>query len=158
MFSPPTKNVSWSSLTPPPHSYIPPLLFTPSPATAYCLWSPQELRDKVPLSHPHPSWPPWKVYPPISCKSWGKSFYLLSYLSERGQTVQHKKVQWGELQRQYRCNTHSMRGTKRGLNVKTISGESQTVKRDDHTEDVFSPTILKRHLLHCLDRIWSLDL
>lgn len=119
----------------------------------------QEFRDKVALSRPHLSWPPWKVYPPISYKSWGKSFRfrLLSHLSEKGQNSQYKRIQWGQLQRQEKCNTHSVR-TKWGSNLETFSGEFRTLKRDDHTEDAFSPTIFKRFLLRCLARFWSLDL
>lgn len=94
LFSSPTENVFSRFLeqfdTPHPRFYIPPLFFTPSPTTAYCLWMPQEFGDKVPLPHPHPSWPPWKVYPPISCKP-GEShsaFFTAIYLEEdRGPSI-----------------------------------------------------------------------
>lgn len=59
---------SWSSLTSP----IPRCPFCPSCPLLLLLLScghEQEFRDKFP-----PSRPPWKVWSPITCKSWGKSF------------------------------------------------------------------------------------
>lgn len=68
----------------------------------------QEFRDEVPLSHPRPSWPPWKASPLISWKSWGKSicFLLQRYPPEK--RTEHPVQEASEWQRQRKCKTHGV--------------------------------------------------
>lgn len=99
---------SWSSLTPPTSymcpfgsSYLPLLLLI-------AFGCEQQFWDKVPLSHPLPSWQPWKVWSAGQSQS---ALFFRDIHPRTGQNTQYKMFQCieaSEWQRQYKCKTHSV--------------------------------------------------